>query len=37
VDLGMATIRSGETAEGAARFADGAGRHGSFSDPTPGT
>lgn len=26
--LGLATIRSGETREGAARFADGAGRHG---------
>jgi len=28
---GMATIRSGESAEGAARFAGGVGRHGSFS------
>ena len=28
--LGMATIRSGETLEGAARFARGEGRHGSF-------
>lgn len=28
--LGMATIRSGETREGATRFAKGAGRHGSF-------
>lgn len=27
-DLGMATIRSGETAAGATRFAEGAGRHG---------
>jgi len=27
--LGLATIRSGETAEGAARFVSGAGRHGS--------
>lgn len=27
-NLGLATIRSGETREGAARFADGAGRHG---------
>ncbi len=31
VALGMATIRSGETVEGAARFAGGAGRHGTFS------
>ena len=30
VALGMATIRSGETVEGATRFAGGAGRHGSF-------
>ncbi len=29
-ELGMATIRSGETREGATRFARGAGRHGSF-------
>ena len=29
-DLGLEVIRSGETAEGAARFAGGAGRHGSF-------
>lgn len=28
--LGLETIRSGETLEGAKRFADGAGRHGSF-------
>ncbi|HZT66809.1 MAG TPA: crotonase/enoyl-CoA hydratase family protein [Acidimicrobiales bacterium] len=28
--LGMETIRSGETAEGATRFASGAGRHGAF-------
>ena len=28
--LGMATIRSGETVAGATRFAEGAGRHGSF-------
>ncbi|MCP4035472.1 MAG: crotonase/enoyl-CoA hydratase family protein [bacterium] len=28
--LGMETIRSGETVEGAKRFAQGAGRHGSF-------
>lgn len=26
--LGLATVRSGETAAGARRFADGAGRHG---------
>ncbi len=29
-ELGIVTIRSGETVEGARRFADGAGRHGSF-------
>lgn len=29
-ELGLATIRSGETASGATRFASGAGRHGSF-------
>ncbi|MFH1349984.1 MAG: crotonase/enoyl-CoA hydratase family protein [Pseudomonadota bacterium] len=29
-DLGLATIKSGETVEGAGRFADGAGRHGFF-------
>ena len=29
---GMDVIRSGETIEGAARFARGAGRHGSFED-----
>jgi enoyl-CoA hydratase len=28
--LGLATLRSGETVEGAKRFAKGAGRHGSF-------
>jgi enoyl-CoA hydratase len=28
--LGLETIRSGETLEGARRFASGAGRHGSF-------
>jgi len=28
--LGLATIASGETVEGAARFARGAGRHGRF-------
>lgn len=30
--LGFATIRSGETREGATRFAEGHGRHGSFDD-----
>lgn len=30
-ELGRATIRSGETREGAARFAAGAGRHGTFA------
>ena len=30
-ELGLATIRTGETREGAARFASGAGRHGSFA------
>ena len=29
-ELGLATIASGETLEGARRFASGAGRHGSF-------
>jgi enoyl-CoA hydratase len=29
-DHGIQVIRSGETREGAARFAAGAGRHGSF-------
>jgi enoyl-CoA hydratase len=34
--LGLKTIKSGETLEGAARFAKGAGRHGSFeSDEDP--
>jgi enoyl-CoA hydratase len=33
-DLGLATIRSGETKEGAARFAAGAGRHGTFEERT---
>lgn len=28
--LGLATIRSGETVEGAGRFASGQGRHGAF-------
>ena len=27
---GLEVVRSGETREGAARFADGAGRHGTF-------
>lgn len=31
-ELGMEAIRSGETREGASRFAAGAGRHGSFED-----
>lgn len=31
-ELGLAVIRSGETREGAARFAAGHGRHGSFAD-----
>jgi enoyl-CoA hydratase len=30
MELGLVTIRSGETRAGAARFAEGAGRHGSF-------
>jgi enoyl-CoA hydratase len=30
--LGTAVIASGETGEGAARFAAGAGRHGAFED-----
>lgn len=30
--LGSAVLRSGETREGARRFADGAGRHGSFEE-----
>jgi enoyl-CoA hydratase len=29
-ELGLATVQSGETFEGAARFAEGAGRHGKF-------
>ena len=37
VRRGMATIRSGETQEGATRFADGEGRHGSFAAFSPGT
>lgn len=32
-ELGLATIESGETLEGAMRFAEGAGRHGSFDEP----
>ncbi len=31
-ELGLATIRSGETREGARRFASGAGRHGAFDE-----
>ncbi len=31
-ELGLAVIRSGETREGAARFAAGKGRHGDFND-----
>jgi enoyl-CoA hydratase len=31
-ELGLEVIRSGETAEGASRFAAGAGRHGRFDD-----
>jgi enoyl-CoA hydratase len=31
-ELGLGTIGSGETREGAARFAQGAGRHGTFTD-----
>lgn len=34
--LGVTTIASGETVEGARRFADGAGRHGSFDMTDPG-
>lgn len=34
-DLGMATIASGETVEGASRFADGEGRHGVFPEARP--
>ena len=37
VRRGMATIRSGETQEGATRFADGEGRHGSFAAFSPDT
>lgn len=29
-ELGMETLRSGESLEGAARFASGEGRHGAF-------
>ena len=35
VTRGMATIRSGETREGATRFRDGAGRGGSFEAFSP--
>lgn len=31
--LGLQTLQSGETVSGAQRFADGTGRHGSFTDP----
>jgi enoyl-CoA hydratase len=31
-DHGIEVIQSGETREGATRFAKGAGRHGSFDD-----
>lgn len=34
-DLGMATIASGETVEGASRFAEGEGRHGVFPETRP--
>jgi enoyl-CoA hydratase len=34
VDHGLAVLRSGETLEGAARFASGAGRHGGRAAPT---
>jgi enoyl-CoA hydratase len=33
-ELGSAVIESGETGDGAARFAAGAGRHGAFGGPT---
>jgi enoyl-CoA hydratase len=32
LELGVDTVASGETLEGATRFARGAGRHGSFDD-----
>jgi len=32
LEIGLATIDSGETVSGAQRFRDGAGRHGSFTD-----
>ena len=35
VERGMTTIRSGETRDGATRFKDGAGRHGSFTEFSP--
>lgn len=31
-DLGLQTLRSGETVQGATRFTDGIGRHGTFKD-----
>ena len=31
--LGMQTLQSGDTVDGAQRFADGVGRHGSFGEP----
>ncbi|MCP4227615.1 MAG: enoyl-CoA hydratase, partial [Actinomycetia bacterium] len=34
-DLGLATIRSGETRDGASRFAGGAGRHGTRAPLDP--
>ncbi len=34
-DLGLATIRTGETVQGASRFRDGAGRHGAPASPAP--
>jgi enoyl-CoA hydratase len=37
VRRGIATIRSGETQEGATRFAGGEGRHGSFAAFSPDT
>ena len=36
IEVGLATIRSGETQAGAARFAAGAGRHGSFESTDEG-
>lgn len=34
---GLETLKSGEAVAGAARFASGAGRHGSFTNPKPGS